>query len=215
MSLRLPGKGRTKDGVPKDRRPHPQLACWGDFFPPPFPSFRLQKCLLFTNYSIVRGNAKPARLCVSRLSPFPAPHVVGHWFWTSPWMESSMPFPVSGATLRNLNPLVFLARSHHAELALEAGGRGESEMWERGLESKFSFFLFRFGLELLFLLFFPHFFLEVLGTSVALESLPLTEPQPRLFPLSSLCSIPLWPHCLHLPKDKGWGWALTPRDRVL
>lgn len=63
-------------------------------------------------------------------------------------------------------------------------------MWERGLESKFSFFLFRFGLELLFLLFFPHFFLEVLGTSVALESLPLTEPQPRLFPLSSLCSIP-------------------------
>lgn len=91
-----------------------------------------------------------------------------------------MPFPVSGASLRNLNPLVFLARSCHAELALEAGGREESEMWERGLESKFSFFLFRFGFELLFL-FFPCFFLEVLKTTAALGSLPLTEPQPLLF----------------------------------
>ena len=105
--------------------------------------------------------------------------------------ESSMPFPVSGASLRNLNPLVFLACSRHAELALEAGGRGESEMWERGLESKFSSFLFRFGLELIFLLFFSHFFLEVLRTTATLESLPLTEPHPLLFALSSLCSIPL------------------------
>ena len=64
-------------------------------------------------------------------------------------------------------------------------------MWERGLESKFSSFLFRFGLELIFLLFFSHFFLEVLRTTATLESLPLTEPHPLLFALSSLCSIHL------------------------
>ena len=48
-------------------------------------------------------------------------------------------------------------------------------MWGRGLQSKFSF-LFRFGLELIFLLFFSPFFLEVLRTTATLESLPLTEP---------------------------------------
>ena len=62
-------------------------------------------------------------------------------------------------------------------------------MWGRGLESKFSF-MFRFGFELLFL-FSPCFFLEVLKTTAALGSLPLTEPQPLLFPLSSLCSTPV------------------------
>ena len=74
MSLRLPRKGGTKDGVPKDRQPHPQLARWVGFFPP-FPSFRFQKRLLFTKCSIVRGHAELAGLCVSRLSPFPAPCV--------------------------------------------------------------------------------------------------------------------------------------------
>lgn len=65
MSLRLLRMGGTKDGVPKDKQPHPQLAHWVDFFFPPFPSFRPQKCLLFTKCSIVRGHAKLAGLCIS------------------------------------------------------------------------------------------------------------------------------------------------------
>lgn len=85
-------------------------------------------------------------------------------------------FPVSGASLRNLNPLVFLACSRHAELAFEAGGRGRGrDVGERAAEQVL--LLFRFGLELIFLLFlFSHFFPEVLRTTVTLESLPLTEP---------------------------------------
>lgn len=47
MSLCLPRKGGTKDGVPKDRQPHPQRGHGVDFSPS-FPSFRPQKCLLFT-----------------------------------------------------------------------------------------------------------------------------------------------------------------------
>ena len=35
MSLCLPRKGGTKDGVPKDVQPHPQLGYWVDFFPLP------------------------------------------------------------------------------------------------------------------------------------------------------------------------------------
>lgn len=36
MSLCLPRKGETKDGVPKDKQPHPKPGCRVDFFPLPF-----------------------------------------------------------------------------------------------------------------------------------------------------------------------------------
>lgn len=110
MSLCLPRKGGTKDGVPKGTQPHPHLSRWVDFFP--FLSL-LPASEVFAAHPMIHCKVTPSWLgFVSPVgpascpptTPHPAP-VIGCWFWSSPWMESSMPFQCDGVSPRNLEPV--------------------------------------------------------------------------------------------------------------
>lgn len=103
MSLCLPRKGRTKDRVPKDTQPSPQLGHWAD---PPLPTpFLLQKCLLFTRRSIVGDTLASWALCLCsvRFLPLMCGKVVG----SGPVPGRNLPclFHCAGVSSRNLGPL--------------------------------------------------------------------------------------------------------------
>lgn len=90
MSSSLPGKGGTKDGIPKDAWPGPHLGPW-QISPTPFLS---QKCLLSTRHSFVGDTGTSWALCFCSVRFLLLCVLQGCWFCSSPRMESSRPFPL-------------------------------------------------------------------------------------------------------------------------